>query len=240
MGIRMGLETAVYRLAMDEPGDRPPFEADDDDSDETPESEEPEENENENEGGASIGTVIDLLGQLEHPIPLPPDTNAQNFLDRLNVALGVMIAQQEPELEEETMSEETTVVDPAIARMSLQAKKSIALAEKSHRATVTTQLEHLRNSGRCTPAEFDKYKAATGAIKLSLDDKDDLIPSRVETFIEDRASLAAGSCWDDTEKTKRLAILDHPEPIEFGEGETVPTPEFVDAIGKRLVPLPGD
>lgn len=214
----------VFRMAFDPKDESKNRSEDDDDEpqddaderDEAPEeADEQPTDDADAEAGVSVGSVVDLLGKVG--VVVPEDTDGKNLLDRLYTALLTAVANQGADDVDEK-SQDTEVVDPHVATMSLQAKQALAYGERQHRASVMTRLDQLLTSGRCSPAEHEEQKKSVSAIKLSLDSQGNPAPSSVETFIEHRQSVPKGTFWDDSQKLKaaRMSTVDYADGESFG------------------------
>lgn len=227
--IRMGLSPKPLQMAlsMDDDKDKPDSKV----SSDSKEGDNGPEGETTDSGStASVGEILKLLTQID--IVLPDDTNGSNFLDRIHAALLTAIAIGDDGMaDEQKPSEDTKVVDPQIATMSLQARQALAFGEKQHRSAVMGELNELLQTGRCTPAEHDKQKQLVGVMKLSLTEAGDPEQSGVEKWIESRRDVPAGTFWDDSQKLQKLSIASHPNPVTFGkEGEAVNYDEAADFV----------
>lgn len=233
--IRMGLEPQkIYRMATEPP--------EDEEGKKKPEGEDGTKNPDgdgdgdgkkpgDDGGATTVPELIEALGKLD--IVLPENTNATNFIDRLHTALLTAAAHEG--IGEDTEGE-PTVDDPQIATMSLQARQAVAYAERQHRETVGGRLHKLLEEGRCTPAEYEAQKANLGVVKLSLDDKGEPQSSKLEDWIESRASVPRGTFWDDEQKLRRMSAqpVGHPDPVTFGDS-TAPTDEEADKIAEKML-----
>ncbi|MCI0333555.1 MAG: hypothetical protein L0228_10070 [Planctomycetes bacterium] len=127
--------------------------------------------------------------------------------------------------DDDTETGDTTVADPGYAAMSLDAKRALAFAEKTHRGQIRNRLDALLANGRCTADEHTKRTPLVAAIKLSLDDKGEPTPDDLEKWIESREAVPAGTFWDDKAKTanqKRMSL------------EVAKPPKGFDRIGDDL------
>ena len=75
------------------------------------------------------------------------------------------------------------------------------------KADVNKRLESLRDSGRCTPAEFRQKLSAIGVQKMSL------VGDKVQTgdlgvWLESREALPGGACWSKEEKLKKMSAAE--------------------------------
>lgn len=239
--IRMGLTPTIYRLSEgypmsdeDKKDDEPTVmsedatELEDDammDAEETPSS----------EGGQKLADVLGALASMN--IMLGDDTTSANLLDRLHAAVLTAVAHTSKP--EEVMDDEPKLDDPIpqapqIATMSVESQKALAYASNVHRQTVAKELDSLFKSGRCTPAEYNQQKARIGAIKLSLDKRQQPIKSEVERFIDNRKPVPKGTFWSDEQKTKRMSA----QPIEQPESWSVrkqPTKAEMDEAVQALL-----
>lgn len=156
----------------------------------------------------SKNTAI-LDGLKTKGIVLPSDlTFPAEIQDVLIAAINSSIAadvkheekSQEPEQEEKP----TTVPSPGYATMSTEQKGNAAFAvlERKHREQIGRDLDELLKTGRCTPDEASRYKTALGAVRLSLDETGNEVPSDVEKFIASRQPVPAGTFWSDEQRTR--------------------------------------
>ena len=119
---------------------------------------------------------------------------------------------------------------PVIATMGLKAEKALAYAEQSHRERIGERLKALLESGRCTPAEHDAYSRELPAIRLSLNDSGQPIPSALETFIASREPVPKGAFWSGEDRAQRMGLDEADAP----ESWTVPN-EMSDKDKEDLV-----
>lgn len=209
----------IYRLE-DEPmedDDAPDFaSADDDDSG-------PDDEIVDDDAGRIKKVIAGLAGL---NIVLSEDTNAENFLRHLEQALLTAAAMNGES--SDGMSgdgSDMTLATPEMAALSLETKRWREHANKEHRGKVEQRLKALVDSGRCTPAEAKERQAAIPTVRLSLDDSGNHRPSSIESWIESREAVPAGTFWP-SERKLRLSVAEHPEHVE---GELV-APEHVDAL----------
>ncbi len=208
----------VFRMASDEPPDE--------DGDYSDYSEGSNAEETSAGGEATVGRTLDLLARLD--IVLPGDTDAKNFIDRLYTALLTAVASEEDPMADQS-SQDTEVVDPQIATMSLQARQALAYGERQHRATVQKDLDELLASGRCTPAEHKARQESIGAIKLSLDSDGNPTKSETESWIESRKPVPEGTFWSSDEKLRRMSL--EAAPADTGGVDPEEAADFV--LGKK-------
>lgn len=215
-GIRMGI-SPVYRMAE---GDAP--EPPNDDT--TDPAEDTNTQSPDGSGTATVSEIVDLLKT--RGLVLPDDTDAANILDRLKTSILTAneIEGNDPMSDNPNPADsQTEVVQPKAAVMNLEAQAALKFGERAHRNEIKSRLTALRDSGRCTPAEFDAQTERVGAVKLSLDDDGNPATSSVEEWIDSRQAVPEGTFWDDEQKLKRLSVSEHPGPVEFttGTGESV-------------------
>lgn len=160
----------------------------------------------------SVKEVLAALAQ--HDIILPNDTTEANFLDRVHSALLTAHAHKSKADEPPAGPlGETKVVDDTqgIAAMSLRLSSMEAALAEQHKTAVEGRLKKLRDTGRCTPAEYKDKGGLLGAVKLSLTDKGKPIPSEVEKWIDSREVVPAGTFWDAQARTRLSAVVNPPE-----------------------------
>jgi hypothetical protein len=168
-------------------------------------------------------TIKDLIAELEKfDIILPPDTDEDNFFERLQVGLKTAAAHQglNDTGAADLAENETTVADAGgVAMMSLQVKGMLGYAERQHRDAVAATMESLLRSGRCTPAEFHERKTAVGSLRLSLDETGNPTPSDLEKWIASRQPLPRGTFWDPEVRSARMSSdVEVEEPPEERTG----------------------
>lgn len=232
--IRMGLETGkpvLYRMA-DDFGD----EADDSDppaeTDENPDL--PKGNDGDRQQFEAIIAHLSEIG-----IALPADTDDSNFIDRLLTALMTFNAQKQQQEEEDNEDDQeedpmATEASPQFAAMSLRANAAHAYAENLHRQTISTRLDALAKSGRCTPAEVNAQTAHLGAVRLSLTADGKPETSRLEDWIASREALPVGACWDPTQRLRLAAVTETAPPSgTLGEASDEDAEKLVDQIYGR-------
>lgn len=112
-------------------------------------------------------------------------------------------------------------------------KAAIAYAERQHQASVKTRLTALRDSGRCTPAEFAAKEPAVNVIKLSLDDSGKPDPSKLEDWLDSREAVPAGTFWDDATRTANVQKLSL-SPIPAHASGQAETEEEAEATVDRM------
>lgn len=182
----------------------------------------------------SKASVKEVLGALaEHDIVLPNDTTEGNFLDRLHAALLTAAAHKS---RDETDRDAKVVQDTqGIAAMSL-AKNAYAYAERTHRGQIAAKLKAMLEAGKCTPAEYREQSARLGTVKLSLDDRGEPRPSKVEEWIAAREAVPTGTFWDAQTRTRLSAVVDPPENLR-GEMTSEEIQAKVDwALGRKPQP----
>lgn len=221
LAIRMGLDPVCTLMGDPPPKDDDDEEDDDEDGvpnkdDETPEGESDADVNN----PERVSRVIEALKV--HDLVLPEDTDGTNILERLEVALGVKASiegkgdSQDPN-DPNAGQSQVKVTDPGgFQGMSLdpRTQAAIAYAERQHRDSVKVRLKNLLDSGRCTPAEAAAKEPSVGVVKLSLDDKGNPEPSKLEEWIDSREAVPAGTFWDDKTRTanaQKLSLVPPPK-----------------------------
>lgn len=177
----------------------------------------PEENNQTNEvaeesvenADGRLKKVMEALGKMQ--IVLSDDTNEENFLEHLEQALLTVDAMNNgTDLTEETGDLE--VAEPDLAMLSLDQERQKKFIDKQHRTGLTKRLSSLAETGRCTPAEVKRHTPSIKAVRLSLDDNGDPVPSALESWIESRESVPAGTFWDAEQRTRLSAMSVVPQP----------------------------
>ena len=164
------------------------------------------------ESPSMLSEVITGLAAMK--IMLPSDTNTANFLDRLNVAL-MTVAAQDPEPEKEN----TEVVDPspaepetpAIATMSTRINLLESRIIEEEKKAVRQRLDALLKSGRCSPAEFDVKSKALGVQRMSLQPDNTVSTGAIGDWLVSRECVPEGAFWDPAEKIKRMSTSQQPD-----------------------------
>lgn len=210
--ICMGLDTGkpvIYRLADDDDSDR---DSDDD------ESENPD-------GSDEVRLVIEGLAALN--IILPDDTDRDNFWERAPSAIMTAKAMGDDGVDTENLE----ATSPEFAALSLDSPLG-KFQSKQHQTGVMSRLNLLLQEGRCTPPEHKEWAPQVGTIRLSLDDNGDHRPTRVESFIEHRESVPAGTFWDAAKRThmSNLEVVPHPEGLAGDEVNEERAEEIVDEM----------
>lgn len=179
--------------------------------------------------------VIAALGKMD--IVLSDDTTTENFLAHLHQALLTAAAHRgegDDEVSKSTSTGEssTTVADPGAAALSLEAKASIAWAQRQHQKEVSGRLKGLLDTGRCTPAEFKNRATSASSIKLSLDASGAPAESTLEQWIASRESIPAGTFFTQESKLRMAQVADIPTNLgEFTEEDADKAADFV--FGKK-------
>jgi hypothetical protein len=201
--------------------------------------EEVETNEDEQEDANEESVIKDLIEELEKfDIILPPDTNEDNFFERLQVGLKTAAAHQglDDQGENAKLDNETTIADAGgVAMMSLQVKGMLGYAERQHRDAVEATLESLLRSGRCTPPEFHERKQLVPTLRLSLDETGSPTPTDVEKWIASRQPLPRGTFWEPEQRTQRMAaeVEEPPEERTGKESDSKVNAVLAAVFGQR-------
>jgi hypothetical protein len=172
------------------------------------------------QAASSVSDVVGLLAQLQ--IMLPEDTTTANFLDRLRPALMTSISAnaqpQEPELADQLPPEQPMQVDsPQIAAMSARIRD----LERSHleagRKAIQKRIDDCLKTGRITPHEHGVLAKRLSTTKMSLTKANEIKAGDVEIWIQSREATPKGSCWNASDKVKRMAttVAEAPTQIEF-------------------------
>lgn len=175
-------------------------------------------------------------------VMLPEGTDEKSFYDRLlTSAIAKKAAEAEsepmadPMLDEDTFDQtgDTMVIDPQIATMS----SSERYADKMFREKLTSRLNSLLETGRCTPYEHSQQVEAISLVRLSLNSDGDPRETRSSFWMESRESVPAGTFWSKEEKLKRLSSdpVEHPKDKVFGGDPGNPTEEEAEKIAASLV-----
>lgn len=149
--------------------------------------------------------VLDALAKMD--IVLSDDTNEDNFLEHLHQALLTAAAHRGEDGDDEPA---TVAPDDGYAAMSLEAKKALAFAERTHRDALKSRLAKLLESGRCTPQEHKAQVGCVASVRLSLSSDGTPEPSRLEDWIASREALPEGACWDPDKRTKMSQVVNLP------------------------------
>lgn len=212
--IRLGLSTTPYRMGAAMADDK-----ENDAGDST-------------EGAMNATSIKDVLSALaDLKIVLPDDTTEANFLDRLRTALLTAKAQSGMDTQASDGDDQSTVSDPMIATMSLQARQALAWAEGQHQAAVSQRLKALLDTGRCTPDEHRARSPQLTAIKLSLGSDNKPVPGQLENWIESRKAVPQGTFWSSDEKLKRMSVQCPDPPSQWNTTGTVSEQEHSAAVG---------
>lgn len=181
---------------------------------------------------SKLKDVIAALGKMD--IVLSDDTTTDNFLAHLHQAL-LTAAAHRGEGDDDVAAakpDSTTVADPGASALSLQARASIAWAERQHRGEISKRLMSLRDSGRCTPAEYDARKDLIQAVKLSLDASGSPSESDVEKWIASREAVPAGTFFEPGSRLRMASVAEIPKDMgEFTDEDADKAADFV--FGKK-------
>jgi len=220
--LRMGL-SKPYRMSDDECGD------DSAEVDKTAKEGDPENDDTVSGDDGKLKDVIAALGKMD--IVLSDDTTTANFLAHLHQALLTAAAHRgegEDDVASTNGTNNATVADPGAAALSLQARTSIAYAERRHREDVSKRLDQLLKTGRCTPAECKERATSIGSIKLSLDASGCPAESDVEKWISSREAVPAGTFFSEESKLRMASVAELPKNLgEFTEADAEAAADFV-------------
>lgn len=178
---------------------------------------------------SGLSTVVDYLKKME--ICLPADTNAENIIDRLAVALPVFYAANpmyEADSGDKSMggrggddvdtfgndNGERIVAEHELAT-TMSAMTDYA--STAYREGQQSKLDSMLEKGQMTPAEHKSQGTALGAIKLSLVEGKPAATS-VSDFIANRQAVPAGTFWTADQKARYKAegsIASHPEATKM-------------------------
>jgi hypothetical protein len=213
---------SLYRLAEDDDM------ADEDIADDVVDEETDEVTEEEvADDGNRIRKVLDALAAMN--IVLSEDTNAENLLEHLEQALLTAAAMGSDEIATEGLEEA-----PAgeFAQLSLETQKWRKRADIEHRKSIAKRLSVLLESGRCTPAEAKAKTLVVPKIRLSLDANGKELPSQLESWLESREAVPAGTFWDSTKRTRMAGLKELPQPSwVHGDEET---PEQAEEVANEM------
>lgn len=241
-GIRNSDSVTVYRLAMD-PDEQKKDQQPQDDQTPPTAKEDPTERESTTDedqmqdtttGPVTVGDILPKLDTIG--LPLPQDTNGDNILDRLNVALDVAIkAASEDDMSEPQSSQDTQVVDPKPQAMSAEQQATTAYATQMHRDNIAAKLSLCLEEGRCTKEQYEKREKQLPAIKLSLNEDGQPERSSIEDFLDDCESVPKGSFWSEDERKKREKAEDIPKLSAYQSTDPNEWTEEDEAALKRIV-----
>ena len=207
--VRMSLEgkPVIYRLAEDD-------EMADDDSG----------GDSEGDGSDRVKRVIEGMAALN--IMVPDDTTVENFFERVESALLTAAAMGDGGVDNEPLE----ATSPEFAAFSLTPLGKFQ--SKQHQTGVMDRLDTLLGDGRCTPVEYKDRKPQVEAIRLSLNTDGEHRPTSIESWIESREAIPAGSCWDSVKRTRmsNLELVQHPEELSGDEVTEERADEIVDEI----------
>jgi len=189
----------------------------------------------ENEKGdiSRIMKNLEVIG-----LELHDDTDSQNFIERLDIALTVFVKSNplySMDDDEGMMGKggdtfgndngERIVAEHEIATtMSLQ-----TYADTQYRENQKAKLDALLESGRCNPAEHKQQVDSLNSIKLSLTDgKPDA--TSVSQFLDNRSAVPQGAFWSPERKIKEQgSAADHPAGIKMSANPDEADKEVTDA-----------
>lgn len=187
------------------------------------------------EGGDTSFSVADLVEQLkEHQIDLGDGVSAENFLERLHVALRTAKATKDGEEGNggELKPEEEPVEMMAQTKFALETRdKQIAalrgrfiLQEKQR---LQEGLAKLAASGRATKAEIDEQRKVLSAVPLSLDASGAFADHPVSFFLKYRETLPAGTLFPEKSRIAMLGLTPEPgDPVMLAQNETLSDDEL--------------
>jgi hypothetical protein len=164
------------------------------------------------DNGGRLKKVTEALASMD--IVLSDDTNEENFLEHLEQALLTAAAQSGENPGTAGEDNEVEVTAPQFAAMSLERKKEKLYLDKQNRSQLQTRLSAVLESGRCTPAEHKEQSPKLVAVRLSLDDNGDSIPSSLESWIDSREAVPAGTFWTDEQRLRLGPVEAAPHPEE--------------------------
>ena len=178
-----------------------------------------------------------------HGITLPPDTNAANFAERINIAITAIAGHQAKKDAEDAADKQeddaspdpnnpdamavkvggqtpTESKQPAPVSMSLAEQKATDKAIVLERRTITQRINRLNKTGRITPVIAQKLLAEARAVNLSFAESGELTPNSVTAKIDAYEALPAQSAWSKTGRQaadlSRAAVVNPPAPTPDG------------------------
>lgn len=173
---------------------------------------------------ANLSRVLKNLSMIE--LDLPEDTDVENFIERLDVALPVYI-KSNPLFESDDQGDDEKSGDTfgndngerIVAEHEMATTMSLQkYADNQYRENQQSKLESMLKKGQMTPAEFKEQKATLGAIKLSLTDDGKPQSNSVSDFIKNREAVPAGTFWTDEQKAANVGstdVAEHDDPIKM-------------------------
>lgn len=178
-----------------------------------------------------------------HGITLPPDTNAANFAERINIAITAITDHQAKKDMEDAAKEQddanapdpndpnamavkvggqtpTESKQPAPVSMSLAEQKATEKAVALERRTITQRINRLNKTGRITPTIAQKLLAEARAVDLSFADTGELTPNGVTAKVDAYEALPGNSAWSKTGRQpadlSRAKVVNPPTPTPDG------------------------
>lgn len=183
------------------------------------------------DGGESQQEMKDVLDfLLLHDIDLGPDTTEENFMDRLKAALRTSAKKDGKELEAPDQNDGdgngnagtdngSVIADPGYVAMSSMK----AFADKAYSKDLTTRLDRVLKTGRCTPAEAKTKQKELGVVRLSLLSDGRARPNDFTLWLESREALRENSAFDATATANQSKLrLSSAPPGEFVPQPSIP------------------
>lgn len=203
------------------------------DNSETPANDTPaspvEDKTQDTSSSAKLSGIVSALAQMK--VILAPDTDGDNFIDRLESALLTAAAQKDEPKEEGEEKIDTTPItqaDPMIATMSLRIKQLEEDKIQSVRDQKKAQLQTLLEQGRLTPAEHNALNNQLQAVKMSVIPGKEVSAGEIDVWLKARAGLPVGTLWTDEQRTKATTLSVIEAPQSWSNKDAL-TPKAVEA-----------
>lgn len=178
---------------------------------------------------ARVSELIAHLAEMEHPLVLPPDTDASNLIDRLDTAVLTALAHQgkNPNGEDDedqdgpgNNNNPNQYTDAAMSTPVMMSQNALTKqVVKLHKKDLDSRIEKLANSGRITRKLAKELQTELTTVRLSLDgdgeptmalDKNGKAqPCKLVNRIEAYEALDAGMAFTDDDAV-RLSLEDLP------------------------------
>ena len=199
------------------------------------------------DGGFSIDEMVKQLR--EHNLDLGEGVTAENFMERLHVALSTKAAMDgadngetngelKPEEEPVEMMAHAT---ESLAKLALENRdiKSQLGAMRSqmiavHRRQVLGRLHDLVKTGRATKTEVATQQQQLTAVAFALGADGQFAKHPVDHFVESREALPAGLLFPETSRVAMLGLMPEPaDPDMIASQESFSSPDDLEKFLAR-------
>lgn len=165
-------------------------------------------------------------------IPLPSDTDPDNFIERLLTALLVKEAHvketeaKKAEEDEDDDPQEPIVEAKPLMQFSLVDVSADTFENKLLARVIKTEIDHLKAlARRLPPAAAKRFFEHEAAIQFSADG-DELPSFKLGQVLEILAETTPAAFWlTDEERAEQFSTQDHRDPEFFTKSDKLPSPE---------------